>query len=1004
MRCQPSVVFVREPMNKPTTKLLFTTLAAVLSFNLSAAEPVLTQQDLPRLKPTEPAAVMKTFSVRPGFHLELAAHEPQVVSPVALSFDEKGRMYVVEMIDYSERRDERLSRIRLLEDKDGDGVYETSKVFVQDLPWATGVICYGGGVFVVASPDLIWFKDTNGDGVADERKVIFTGFAEGRDKLNMQALPNSLNWGLDDRIHVATGPNGGILKNLVRTNDAPLDVNRRDFSFNPKTFELFPENGGGQNGMSYDSQGRKYTSSNSRHLMAYMFDAKYAARNPNYPLPSPIVDIPVDGPAAEVYRTSPDEAWRVIRTKWRVEGTVKGMVEGGGRPSGYFTGATGGTIYRGNAYPPEFQENAFIGDAGSNLVHRKRIRPEGVGVLAERAADEQKSEFVASSDNWFRPVQFANAPDGCLYIIDMYREVIEHPWSIPESIKKFIDLNSGNDRGRIYRAAPDGFKQPARPILGRVDTAELVATLEHPNGWHRDTAARLLYERQDSGAVPLLVNLLQQSKSNYGRLHALHALSGQKALKVDHVLLALRDKDPIVREHAIKLAEDFVTQPAGDSLTKALLAMTGDASLNVRYQLAFTLGELKETERVPALLALAKQDASDKWFRAALFSSMPTRLNEVFALASQDSSFANSTAGQEFLRELLFLAGNGRNQADQAAALQLAEKASAPLAFQFARALGEGIQRSRQPAAKAQFVQAMQPHFQSARDFATKISNPEMQRLGSIRLLEYDENNAASFNVLVSLLKAESGAVIQSAALTSLMAYNNPSGPAAVAKAWSVLPLAVRGLAVEQLLKNVDRLNALLEAVEAGVIKPHELSAAQVTQLHAQRAPAIKQKVDKLFAQTHIAKRDDVVKAFQSALNLRGDAAKGRQIYTERCLSCHRAEGQGHALGPDLVTVKTTGKEKLLVNILDPNREVPPQFVAYSLETKDNESYTGLVVNETPNSVTLRMAFGQETTVTRANVKKLESGGQSLMPEGLEANLTPEDLANLLEFIIMAKN
>ncbi len=158
------------------------------------------------------------------------------------------------------------------------------------------------------------------------------------------------------------------------------------------------------------------------------------------------VDIAGDDPAAEVFRISPDEPWRVA-------GTVQGLIEGGGRASGYFTAATGITIYRGNAFSSEFDGDAFVADCGSNLIHRKKVRPDGVGFKAERPADEQKVESLASTDNWFRPVQLANGPDGALYVADMYREVIEHPWSLPESIKKHLDLNSGNDRGRIYTAS-----------------------------------------------------------------------------------------------------------------------------------------------------------------------------------------------------------------------------------------------------------------------------------------------------------------------------------------------------------------------------------------------------------------------------------------------------------------------------------------------------------------------------------------------------------------------
>src|SRR5258706_4274244 len=246
-------------------------------------------------------------------------------------------------------------------------------------------------------------------------------------------------------------------------------------------------------------------------------------------MPAPLLDIAVDGPAAEVYRASPEEPWRVIRTKWRVRGNLSGPIGGGGRSAGYFTGATGVTIYRGNAYGPEFEGDAFIGDAGGNLVHRKKLLPDGAIVKAQRAADEQTSEFVASTDTWFRPVQFANGPDGCLYVIDMYRETIEHPWSLPESLKKHLDLNSGNDRGRIYRVVPEGFKRPGKVRLGEASMAELVKTLAHPNGWHRDTAARLIYERQDRAAVPLVEALLanhgakpQAAEVELGRLHALY--------------------------------------------------------------------------------------------------------------------------------------------------------------------------------------------------------------------------------------------------------------------------------------------------------------------------------------------------------------------------------------------------------------------------------------------------------------------------------------------------
>src|SRR5258706_4854108 len=521
--------------------------------SMAWAEPTVTSNDLPRLPAIEPKDALKTCQVKKGFHMELVACEPKVVSPVALSFDENGRMFVVEMIDYSERREEtpHLGRIRLLEDTDGDGIFDKSTVYADNLAWPTAVFCYDGGIFVGATPDILYLKDTKGNGKADVREVVFTGFAEGVKRINVQAMLNTFIWGLDNRIHGATSGNGGTIKSLKHPEAKPLELHGRDFVIDPRTMTMTSEAGGGQHGLSFDDFGRRFACNNSDHIRLYMYEDRYAARNPNYAMPAGLVSIAVDGPAAEVYRISPEEPWRVIRTKWRVAGLVSGPIEGGGRSAGYFTRATGTTIYRGNAFPPEFLDNAFLGDAGGNLVHRKILVPDGVGLKAQRPPDEQTVEFIASKDTWFRPVQFANAPDGALYVIDMYREVIEHPWSLPDNIKKYLDLNSGNNRGRIYRVVPDGFKQPPLRRLDKASVGELVATLQNPNGWHRDTAARLLYERQPKGAAPMLAKLIEVAKAPVTRMHALYALDGLGALKEAQVLAGMNDSDATVREHAL---------------------------------------------------------------------------------------------------------------------------------------------------------------------------------------------------------------------------------------------------------------------------------------------------------------------------------------------------------------------------------------------------------------------------------------------------------------------
>ena len=321
--------------------------------HVAAAEPFVEPKDLHRVPPTEPEKALATFQVKPGFKLELVAAEPLVMSPVAMAFDENGRLFVTEMIDYSERRDERLGRIRVLEDANGDGRFDRSTTLAKDLPWPTAVLCYDGGVFVGATPDILYLKDTDGDGVADVREVVFTGFAAGVDRLNVQALLNSFAWGLDNRIHGATSLSGGRITSPKNRESKPVDLRGRDFSFDPRTFDFRAESGGGQHGLSFDDYGRKFVCSNSAHVQMLMYDDSDAGRNRFYAMPSPLVSIAEDGPAAPVFRISPDETWRVIRTRWRVAGLVPGPIEGGGHPSGYFTGATGITIYRGNAWPKE---------------------------------------------------------------------------------------------------------------------------------------------------------------------------------------------------------------------------------------------------------------------------------------------------------------------------------------------------------------------------------------------------------------------------------------------------------------------------------------------------------------------------------------------------------------------------------------------------------------------------------------------------------------------------
>lgn len=949
-------------------------------------------KDLPRYPAVEPKDAIATWQVKKGFHLELAANEPQVRSPIAVSYDEHGRMFVCEMIDYSEMRDvtPHLGRVSVLEDKDGDGHFETSQVFADDLPWPTGLICANGGIFVIATPDLWFFKDTNGDCKADVREKVFTGFGTGLKLLNVQGLANSPQWGQDNRIHIlAGGGNRGVMTCPKRPELKGVELGGKDFWFDPRTFDFGVEVGGAQYGQTFDDYGRKFGCSNSDHLQYWVYDDRYLNASAAHDLPSPRQSIAVDGGAAEVYRLSPDEPWRIIRTRWRITGVVKGAVEGGGRVSGYFTGATGTTIFRGDAYGADFSNNSFSGDAGGQLVHRKIIRPtaDGVSLEGERPADERGFEFAASKDTWVRVVNFANAPDGCLNIIDMYREVIEHPWSIPDEIKKHIDLNNGNNRGRIYRIVPDGWKrgegeQRSGNIAG-ASTEQLVKLLTHPNGWHRDAAQRLLYERNDRSAVPTLEKLLGGDNA-VAKLHAMGALQGLGALSEATVTAALNDKDAQVRERGVVMAKSM--PPLAGSIAK----LAGDSSPRVRFAVAMALAGLESAEKTKALAALAATDSGNKWTGAAILSAADGKLFAELrpSLAKISSSFAAELISS--------VAASDKSAETQSALLETVAASPQPA---WIRALATGLRKAGTSIEKVDSAGKLAAVFTKAETTAVDAKAAEAARLEAIALLGLSSSKEAS-TVLKKCLAEGQPDAIQAAAMTLLANFGSSKTTETLLKNWPGYGSKAKAAALDAFLARDDRAVALLEA---NVMKPAEFSASQVQALVHHKNEKVASLAKTVLASVIPPSREEVVAKLKPALSLKGDVKRGAAQYSARCIACHRANGQGIQVGPDLVTVKTKGREALFTAILEPHKEVAPQFIAYTVNTKDGQTLSGIVTKDDANSMTLKLMGGAEVNIPRSNIKGSNSSGQSLMPEGIEAGLDAQGMADLLDFIEAVK-
>ncbi|MEO6811807.1 MAG: PVC-type heme-binding CxxCH protein, partial [Isosphaeraceae bacterium] len=527
-------------------------------------------KELPRIPATEPANALKTFQVHEGFQLDPIAVEPLITDPVSVCYDADGKMYVVEMRGYPYPEKVASGNVKLLVDTDGDGRFDKGTIFVDDLSWPTSVVPYDGGVFISVPPEILYAKDTNGDGKADVKKVMFRGFGT----QNVQALVNGLLWGQDGWIYGVSGGNGGDIVNLTKADAKPVSVRGRDFRFKPDGSAFEAISGGGQFGHTFDDWGHRFTSNNSNHIRQIVLPADAVERNPHYSPTAVITDIAVEGGAGPVFRISPPEPWRVVRTRQRAADPafVKRAPASELAVTGFFTSATGVTIYRGTAYSPVYRGNAFVGDVGGNLIHRKTLAERGAIFQATRA--DKEVEFVASTDNWFRPVNFTNTPDGTLLIIDMYRETIEHPASIPEPIKKFLDLVSGHDRGRLYQIVPDGFKKRPKPGLSQAKTTDLVPLLANPDSWWRETAQRLLIEQHDPSALPLLRDLARVRPTPLARSHALWTLQALGALEAESVSQAATDPDPRVREQAARLLGMHVAETPELGPVLAKLATT----------------------------------------------------------------------------------------------------------------------------------------------------------------------------------------------------------------------------------------------------------------------------------------------------------------------------------------------------------------------------------------------------------------------------------------------
>tara|TARA_R110002095_G_scaffold111981_1_gene97838 strand:- start:31328 stop:36742 length:5415 start_codon:yes stop_codon:yes gene_type:complete len=927
-----------------------------------------------------PAESISRMNYADHLKVEVVAAEPLVIDPVAVEFGPDGKLWVVEMRDYPNGIDGNLKPggvVKFLEDPDKDGVYDKATVFLEGLAFPTGLMLWKQGVLVCTAPDVIYAEDTNGDGKADLQKKILTGFATH----NYQARVNSLVPGLDNWVYASGGLFGGVIQSF---NGQTVNVTNRDFRFQPDTGVLEPVSGRTQQGRVRDDWGNWFGCRNGSLCVHYPVNESYYRKNPFVVSPPPEVSVPRGNGANQLYPVGELVQFHLSGQR--------------GRP----TSACGLGLYRDRRLGDGFYGNAFVCEPVNQLVHRQVIQPDGVTFFGMRAPEEQEREFLTSTDNWFRPVQARTAPDGSLLIVDMYRYLIEHPKFLsPETVQK-LNVRAGETRGRIYRVSRKEQQYKPIPKLKEIRSQDLAKLLKSSNGTLRDMVQQELILRADSNSIAELKSIASNASLPESRLQALCTLDGLQALDAELLLPRLQDSHPGVRRETIRLSEPFLN--ASNPLANAVLQrVKQEEDLSVLLQLAYSLGELENESATQALLQLMEQHSENVYIRSAVLTSFePSRLAPAIAVLIPQTS--SQPKLQPVFEALLGMA--------------VATKDAAVLKQIAAHLLSDAVQNAKTPVwewmALSQILgttggekisqdqtlgQQMKILHERARQLVADSESPEAERIAAIAFVIKVGQGQEERQLISDLLTPQTSLKIQMAALRSLINTQNAEAMQMVLENWKQFTPALQTEVLNQLLARESTTVELLNSVENKLIQPAQIDLTSRQRLIDHKNKKLSHRARKLFSVATSASREAVLKRYQSIDLKQANVERGSVVFEKQCANCHKLNGKGHVVGPDLAALTDQSKSFLLTSILDPNKAVDGRYASYLALTDDGRINTGILVSEQSNSITLKGQQGKVQTILRAQLEELSNTGKSLMPEGLEREISPDAMADLLAFL-----
>ena len=924
-------------------------------------------------QPLSPEESAKKWHVREGYRIELVAAEPVVLDPVAFDWDEQGRLWVIEMADYPLGMDgngKAGGRVVRLEDTDHDGRYDKRHVIVSDLSYPTGILTWREGVIVTAAPDIFFISP---DGT---KKVLYTGFSTG----NQQLRVNGLRWGMDGWVYCAAGAHhGGYNKGTqieCKLTGEKIDLGSRDFRFKPDTGEFDPQTGPSQFGRARDDWGHWFGVQNSFPLWHYVLQDHYLRRNPHVIPPDPIHQLFPRNPP--VYPAS------------SMEKRFHSFDQ-----AGRFTSACGIEVYRDQVLFTDGKTHAFTCEPFHNVVQHHILEDDGVTFKAVRDPAESKMDFLASEDRWCRPVMVRTGPDGALWVADMYRYMIEHPQWLPQNGKEELlpHYREGDDKGRIWRVVKQGAEGGAQraaippapqPTVDPVTKAVTLHLTNHPaswwessNGWLRDKwQMKALWSNW-----PYEVGVWKKPR---GIIAAqclwTHVLHGKSSALRGGVLDFLLRKEPRSCEQALQMAELLNWDHEHElKLKLALEGLKNHENLKLRLQLACTLGELKSEWAGDLLAEVLNSTEPGSLLQGAALSSVLPHLERVCARADTKSfamllRCALATKNEKAIAALVTRMDAQKGLEELLTVLD--EKNLSLSAF--AKQVTDAKAR--------EAVEKMVARLQQAADSIQTA--PTME---SLALLASDREHRETVKVLLPELWAKTG----NAEVLRLVSKLQPQGGEQfLLEGWDQRTPTLRVQILETLLSNDAWTLELLK-------RPEAKSADAATRARLMKHPKknIASLAEKVFADSTSATRAAVVEKFKPALKLQGDETRGKTVFASVCISCHKLDGVGLELGPDLRSVVQHDAEKLLNSILDPSAIIEPGFMAYHCTLKSGEQLYGVIATETSASLTLKMAGNITKSVLRSDITSLKSTGTSLMPEGLEAAMTPQSLADLIAYL-----